>query len=247
MVMIHRQGLIEAWNGTKTGYYLKKFMDPETNGQYNNNTNTWVEFRYAEILLNYAEACIELAVLGQAADLQNGIEALNQVRNRAGLPDRVTTDPLVARDYIRHERAIEFFGEGHRWFDTRRWMIRDQVTTNVYGMKIKQYDNGNMEWKLDMNDLEDTRTWAGDYIYWLPIDRMSSLKLLSCAESRILTRSLFNMIKKKGVSSRRLFLSVKSPVPESISELLFQSRFRSLGIISILLENSKELSPSLLC
>ena len=36
-------------------------MDPETAGQYYNNTNTWVEFRYAEILLNYAEACIELA------------------------------------------------------------------------------------------------------------------------------------------------------------------------------------------
>ncbi|HEX2969517.1 MAG TPA: RagB/SusD family nutrient uptake outer membrane protein [Bacteroidales bacterium] len=171
-----RQGLIEAWNGTKTGYYLKKFMDPETNGQYNNNTNTWVEFRYAEILLNYAEACIELAVLGQNADLQNGLDALNLVRNRAGLPDRVTNDPLIARDYIRHERAIEFFGEGHRWYDTRRWMIRDQVTTNVYGMKIKQYDNGNMEWKLDQNDLEDARTWAGDFYYWLPISRDERIK-----------------------------------------------------------------------
>ena len=54
-----RQGLIESWNGTKNGYYLKKFMDPQTVGQYYRNTNTWVEFRYAEILLNYAEACIE--------------------------------------------------------------------------------------------------------------------------------------------------------------------------------------------
>ena len=166
-----RQGLIEAWNGTKTGYYLKKFMDPETAGQYYNNTNTWVEFRYAEILLNYAEACIELAVLGQAADLQNGLDALNMVRNRAGLPDRVTADPLVARDYLRHERAIEFFGEGHRWYDTRRWMIRDIVTTNVYGMKIKQYLNGNMEWKLDIEDKEDDRSWAGDHFYWLAIPR----------------------------------------------------------------------------
>lgn len=164
-----RQGLIEAWNGTKTGYYLKKFMDPETIGQYNQNTNTWVEFRYAEILLNYAEACIELAVLGQTADLQNGLDALNQVRNRAGLPDRVTNDPLVARDYVRHERGIEFFGEGHRWYDTRRWMVRDVLTTNVYGMKIKQYLNGNMEWKLDVNDKEDDRKWGGDKYYWLPI------------------------------------------------------------------------------
>lgn len=178
-----RQGLIEAWNGTKTGYYLKKFMDPETIGQYNNNINTWVEFRYAEILLNYAEACIELAVLGQTADLQNGINALNLVRNRAGLPDRVATDPLVARNYLRQERAIEFFGEGHRWYDTRRWMIRDVVTTNVLGMKIKQFTNGNMEWNLDIADNEDTRSWAGDYFYWLPIPRAEINKAPQTAQN----------------------------------------------------------------
>ena len=166
-----RNSAIENWNATKTGYYIKKFLDPATVGQYFYNTNTWVEFRYAEVLLVYAEACIELAVLGQTADLQNGINALNLVRNRAGLPDRVTVDPLHARDWVRHEREIEFFGEGHRWFDIRRWMICDQVVKNVYGMKIKQFASGNMEWKLDLNDLEDERTWGGDKIYWLPIPR----------------------------------------------------------------------------
>jgi hypothetical protein len=163
-----RQGSIEAWNGTKTGYYLKKLMDPETIGQYDKNTNTWVEFRYAEILLNYAEACIELG----GADLKPGLDALNLVRHRAGLPSRdVTSDQATARTYLRHERAIEFFAEGHRWYDTRRWMIRDVVTTNVYGMKVKEFANGNMEWKLDLADNEDTRTWAGNNFYWLPIAR----------------------------------------------------------------------------
>jgi starch-binding outer membrane protein, SusD/RagB family len=166
-----RNSAIENWNATKTGYYIKKFLDPATVGQYFRNTNTWVEFRYAEILLIYAEACIELANLGQTADLQNGIDNLNLVRNRAGLPDRVTADPLQARDWLRYEREIEFFGEGHRWFDIRRWMICDQVIKNVYGMKIKQFTNGNMEWKLDLTDLEDTRSWGGDKIYWLPIPR----------------------------------------------------------------------------
>ncbi|MCK9639969.1 MAG: RagB/SusD family nutrient uptake outer membrane protein [Prolixibacteraceae bacterium] len=162
-----RQGLIESWNGTKTGYYLKKFQDPATVGQYFNNTNTWVEFRYAEILMNYAEACIELG----GADLQNGLDALNLVRNRAGLPDRVTTDQATARTFVRHEREIEFFAEGHRFFDIRRWMICDKVIKNVYGMMVKEFENGNMEWLLNYKDLEDTRTWGGDKFYWLPIPR----------------------------------------------------------------------------
>jgi hypothetical protein len=162
-----RQGLVEAWNGTKTGYYLKKFMDPATVGQYYNNTSAWVEFRYAEILLNYAEACIELG----GADLQPGLDALNLVRHRAGLPSRITTDQATARNYLRHERAIEFFGEGHRWYDLRRWMEFGNVVENVYGMKIKEYTNGNMEWNLDLTDNEDERTWGGDKFYWLPIVR----------------------------------------------------------------------------
>jgi len=160
-----RQGLIEAWNGTKNGYYLKKFMDPQTVGQYYYNTNTWVEFRFAEILLNYAEACIELG----GADLQNGIDALNKVRNRAGLPDRVTTDQVQARAWVRHERYIEHFAEGHQWYDMRRWMTAPTVIENVYEMKIKEFTNGDFEWKIDKAAMPDARSWANDKYYWVPI------------------------------------------------------------------------------
>jgi len=162
-----RRGIIEAWNGTKTGYYLKKLMDPATIGQHFLNTNTWVEFRYAEILLNYAEACIELG----GADLQNGINAMNMVRRRAGLPSRVTTDQATARTFLRHERNIEFFGEGHRWFDIRRWMIAQDVIENVHEMKIKQFDNGNFEWFLDRNAMVDTRVFNNNRFYWVPLSR----------------------------------------------------------------------------
>jgi hypothetical protein len=167
-----RQGPVEAWNGTKTGYYIKKFLDPTIAGQFFYNTTTWVEFRYAEILLNYAEACIELG----GTDLPLGIDALNLVRNRAGLPDRdrTTTVQALARTWIQHERAIEFFGEGHRYYDLRRWMMYGSVIENVYGMKIKQMVNGNVEWKLDLTDKEDDRlTWTAASIkyYWLPLSR----------------------------------------------------------------------------
>jgi hypothetical protein len=162
-----RQGLIESWNGTKNGYYLKKFMDPATVGQYFYNTNTWVEFRFAEILLNYAEACIELG----GADLQNGLDALNRVRNRAGLPDRVTADQDQARQWVRHERYIEHFAEGHQWYDMRRWMTAPQVIENVYEIKIKEFTNGNFEWFLDLAAMPDARSWANNKFYWVPLTR----------------------------------------------------------------------------
>lgn len=162
-----RQGPIENWNGTKNGYYLKKFLDPATIGQFYRGTHTWVEFRFAEILLNYAEACIELG----GADLQNGIDALNKVRNRAGLPDRVTTDKQTAIDYVRQERYIEFFAEGHQWYDMRRWMTAPSIITDVYEMKIKQWVNGDWEWKIDLAAKADARKWENDKYYWLPIVR----------------------------------------------------------------------------
>jgi hypothetical protein len=161
-----RQATVENWNGGKNGYYMKKHMDPASQGQYFNNTNTWVEFRFAEVLLNYAEACIELG----GADLQNGITAMNKVRNRAGLPDRVTTDQVQARTWLRHERALELYAEDRRWYDIRRWMIAPNVLTNVRQMLIKKFQDGSRTWTVDMTTTIDDRTWK-NAAYWIPIPR----------------------------------------------------------------------------
>lgn len=159
-----RQGLIEAWNGTKNGYYLKKYMDESTVGQYFNNENAWLEFRYAEVLLDYAEASIELG------DIQEGLDALNMVRNRAGLPDRVTSDQTQAREWLRHERQIEFFGEGDRFYMIRKWMIADDVIKDVHSMKITHNPDGGTRWFYDKNTTVDDREWK-DQQYWLPLAR----------------------------------------------------------------------------
>ena len=161
-----RQSFIESWNGTKNGYYLKKYQDPATVGQHFNNENAWLEFRYAEVLLDYAEACIELG----GNNLQEGLYALNMVRNRAGLPDRVTTDQAQAREWYRKERQLEMFAEGDRWYMMRKWMIADEVIENVYQMKIYHYADGSKKWFYDTSLAVDDRTW-NDNAYWLPITR----------------------------------------------------------------------------
>ncbi len=164
-----RQGPIEAWNGTKNGYYIKKYQDPATVGQYFNNENAWIEMRYAEVILDYAEACIELG------EVDKGMNALNMIRNRAGLPDKTTTDQAEAREWYRHERQVEFFGEGDRWYMIRKWMIAGDVIKDVHAIKIYHYSDGSTEWFYDTSTVVDNRSW-NDVNYWLPISRTEQNK-----------------------------------------------------------------------
>jgi starch-binding outer membrane protein, SusD/RagB family len=64
-----RQGPVENWNGGYTGYLMKKMLDHQSNTRDEHNNNVWIEFRYAEILMNYAEACIGLGEIGEATTL----------------------------------------------------------------------------------------------------------------------------------------------------------------------------------
>src|SRR6266513_3568342 len=114
-----RDSPVENWNGAYSGYYLRKFIDPSINAQYTREQVPWIFFRYAEILLNYAEASIELNEVGDA------LNALNQIRRRAGMPD-LTAGPNL-RDEYRNERRIEMAFEEQRFFDVRRWMTAPQV------------------------------------------------------------------------------------------------------------------------
>lgn len=157
-----RSAANQAWNGTKTGYYLKKMQDITVNGEQNSNENSWLEFRYAEVLLDYAEACIELG------DVQEGLDALNMVRNRAGLPDRITSDQGQAREWYRHERLIEMLAEGDRWYMIRKWMIADDVVRDHYPMDVYHFNDGVSMYIHNTEILADDRSWE-DRQYWLPI------------------------------------------------------------------------------
>lgn len=100
-----------------TSFGVMKYCDEESaekmNGKSAPSSNDYLIFRYAEILLNYAEAAFELGRTDEALD------AVNQIRDRAGIA-RLTT---ISRDLIRHERRVELAFENHRFWDVRRWRI----------------------------------------------------------------------------------------------------------------------------
>src|SRR5947209_6160167 len=69
-----RNSPLEDWNGSWTGYYMRKFIDPSVDAQYTKQDHPWRYIRYAEVLLNYAEACIALVQDAEA------VKYLNQIR-----------------------------------------------------------------------------------------------------------------------------------------------------------------------
>jgi hypothetical protein len=96
-----------------TPFTILKYMDEPiaiVQGLATSRTD-WIVFRYAEILLNFAEAAFEL---GKTAEALN---AVNQIRIRAGIAPLTSID----RNKIRHERKVELAFEGNRYWDVRRW------------------------------------------------------------------------------------------------------------------------------
>lgn len=116
--------------GTNTGFSWTKNVQQSDWSKGQNNGNNWKIFRYADVLLTFAEATNEVS-----GPTQDVIDAVNLIRARAKMPTVQATMTLRAtpltqqtmRDFIRHERRIEMAGEGWRYFDILRWKIAEQV------------------------------------------------------------------------------------------------------------------------
>ena len=124
---------------TFTGYIWKKYLD-ETDLPAN-VTRSELDFmlmRYAEVLLTYAEAKIELNQIDQSV-----IDAINQVRQRPGVnmpAALLSMGQTELSDLVHYERTIELAGEGLRLFDIRRWQIAEGVLPgNVLGRRNKAH------------------------------------------------------------------------------------------------------------
>src|SRR5690606_5555656 len=157
-----RNSPIEDWNGTHTGYYFRKFTDPDP-AVVDQNTRQfipWPVLKYTEAVLNYVEACIELGEDGEARNW------LNKIRFRAGMP-AVTESGDALRQRYRNERRIELVYEEHRFFDARRWMIAPSTIGSKIGLirigatlkdgkkvQIYHYDPESYTYKYTPSDLD---------------------------------------------------------------------------------------------
>ena len=157
---------------SRTGYYMCKFMGDHTGAQteYQNSPHPWVVFRWAEILLNFAEAQNE--VLNAPDD--EVYDCLIQLRKRAGieagddglygLKKPMTQDEM--REVIRNERRIEMAFEEQRYFDIRRWKIADKCFAEpIHGVSIINRD-GNM--RYEQNDVLNVKWDNRRYLYPIP-------------------------------------------------------------------------------
>lgn len=145
---------MQLWNGgldyragnptySITRYYSKKYW-PEVYGIGGTQTAllNYVYFRYAEILLNYAEAMNEAygADAVPSGYTLSARDAINQLRARPSvdmppLPEGLSQERM--RNRIRNERAVELAFEDHRWYDIMRWKAGPEIVAQtVYGMDV---------------------------------------------------------------------------------------------------------------
>lgn len=117
---------ISAENVTPTGWYFKKYMNNEDYSDPWNSGINLIYLRYAEVLLTYAEASVEI---GSSVIDQTVIDAINAIRTRedVSMPIITTTSQAELREIVRNERMVELAMEGHRLYDIRRWKIGEQV------------------------------------------------------------------------------------------------------------------------
>lgn len=120
---------IRTANPWGSGYFLVKWLDDRIDHRSGGTTSqNFIMMRYAEVLLNYAEAINEAG--GDAVSRQKAIDQLNKIRNRAGITVALKASDFTQatlRERIRKERRVELCFEEHRFYDIRRWKIANQV------------------------------------------------------------------------------------------------------------------------
>lgn len=152
---------------TATRYYCRKYWpEPYIRNVTGTALLNFIYFRYAEILLNYAEAQNE--AVGPAL----AYPEINKVRARVGmppLPTGLSQDQM--RERIRNERAVELAFEDHRWYDIMRWKAGPEIVAKpVYGMNVVRNTNGSFTYNRVLLPITYQKVFL-DHMHRYPIPR----------------------------------------------------------------------------
>lgn len=176
-----RNSSVEDWNGTRTGYFMHKFIDPNPAivDQNTRQNIPWPFLRYTEAVFNYAEACINL---GEEAEAKIW---LNKIRFRAGMPAITESGTALLERYI-NERRVEMAYEEQRYHDARRWMIAPATLGQKAGIikvqatlkpgksvSIYKYSKEDYNYTYTPQNIDpgiENRQW-NDKMYFVPISR----------------------------------------------------------------------------
>jgi hypothetical protein len=176
-----RQSPIENWNGTRTHYYTRKFIDGNPALPDNQSAAQTIPFpfiRYTEMAFIFAEASLEL---GNEADARTW---LNRIRFRSGMPAITDAGPAL-KTRLQNERRIELVYEEHRYHDGRRWMIGDQLGRPIQAITVtatvkpgktahSPYKNDptvyDYKYTVFNNTENELRVWR-DKMYFRPLSR----------------------------------------------------------------------------
>ena len=174
-----RNSVANSWNSNITGTGGRKYLNTsvDVSAVWQNTADlSWRYFRYAEILLNYAEASIELG------DEASARTSMNIVRKRAAMPD-VTETGSALKERYRNERRVELALENQRFFDVRRWLIGPDAYHNIHGVTITYKLNLADHTTATIPTIEPVQIMTGswnDKAYFFPIarDEVNKNKLL---------------------------------------------------------------------
>ncbi len=159
-------------HGSPTGYFLRRYIQEETDFDPEapvKAMHVWIVYRYAEVLLTYAEAVNEYLGGPDATDatFDNSARwAINLVRANAGMPllDAGITTKEAFRTAVQREWRVEFAFEDHRFWDVRRWKIGNDTQKQIDGVQIE--NNGGV--KTYTRTKVEVRPWS-DKMYLYPI------------------------------------------------------------------------------
>lgn len=169
-------------DGTKTGYYLRKFMHPDVVifGSQVSKPHFFPLFRFAEVLLNFAEAMNEAygpensGIYESTYTAKWAIDLIRKRVNMPVLPTGLTYEQMKER--IIHERRIELAFEEHRHWDARRWKIAEEVFSKpVGGVRI---DESATPAIFEYYDVEQRIFTKKMYLYPIPYGEMRRNKAL---------------------------------------------------------------------